>query len=187
MTVQVKKVLDRILFMHPGEIFFNSVCLRRKLLDQELTPLPVKIKASQITPGRPVNNPIWIDHRNNYKLIFLQQHLNLRHRLKQIIDQSLAHKGTHSLTRMLPGSDQDGILVFRRVSIYLKRRNDIVSQRMSELFDLHMHTFLQLSLLQARYVLGQPRIRIGLVQRKIHLVIILLKIILKTQVIVSFS
>lgn len=131
-TVKVDKVLDRVLLVKLLQIFFNSVRFRGELLDQKLTPLPIQIQPRQITPWRPMHNPIRIYHRHNKNDILFQQHLNHWHTTQHFINHSLTHKRTYRLTRMLSCRHQDGLLVLWGLLVYFQSGDDIVGQGMTQ-------------------------------------------------------
>ncbi len=80
---------------------------------------------------------------------------------------------------MLPRRDQYRLFILCGLSPYLHRRNHIIRQGMPQLFCLHFHPIFGTPLYQPN-ILYQPGIGIRLIQRKIHLIIVVLKVILET-------
>ncbi len=122
------------------QVFLDSLSFRRKLLDEKAAPLPIKIKAKQITPGTAMHHPIDINHGQHHHLIAPHQGPAHLRAPNQLFHQSLTNKTAHSLTGMLPGHNQNGLFLKRLSHPYPHHWNYIISEGMADFLYLEADT-----------------------------------------------
>lgn len=188
--MQVDHVLDPLYLWKIHYVLLDLHCFRGELFEYVVAPVSIEIQACHVRPWHSVDDSIWVYHRYH-------EHIKVRGQVFgdwRVWDGKLhyffSNEGAYSFARMLSAQYQNRILIVRLFFVKPDNRDDIVGNRISDRLHFHFTTIHKCIHLVADFsgffeVIDKPGVWVRLAECEIHLIIVILKVMLKTQRIVG--